>query len=88
MALAPGVESMTNSERRNEPLLDSWSFDHSGIPSSFNASPARTIRASSFFSFVTQRFNWIEGGGFARRVKSKKNSDGRANEKCDYYRAG
>src|SRR3954453_1922484 len=42
------------------------------------------IRASSFISLVAQRFDGIEGGGFARRIKSEEDADGCAEQKGDH----
>jgi hypothetical protein len=36
------------------------------------------IRASSFVSFVTKRFDGVERGGFARWIKAKEDADGSA----------
>ncbi len=37
----------------------------------------------NFGLFVAQGFDGIEGGGFARRIKSKEHADGCAEQKCD-----
>src|SRR3954471_11410592 len=45
------------------------------------------IRASSFISLVAQRFDGIEGGGFACGIKAKENADGCAEQKGEDYGA-
>jgi hypothetical protein len=34
------------------------------------------IRASSFVSFVAERFDGVERGSFARRIKAEENANG------------
>src|SRR5437868_12885071 len=39
-------------------------------------------------SFVTQRFNRIEGGGFSRRIKAEENSNGCTEKEGEHDRSG
>ena len=67
------TECRIKSEWRNpEGVGDCITLHHSGfdIPSSFD------IRALSFVSFVAERFDGIERGGFARWIKAEENADG------------
>jgi hypothetical protein len=36
-----------------------------------------------FVSFVTQRFDRIQGGSFARGIKSEEDANGCTEQKCD-----
>src|SRR5213082_1334201 len=61
------------------------------VISAFGLSSSFVIRASSFFqrsSFVTQRFNRIEGGGFSRRIKAEENSNGCTEKEGEHDRSG
>ncbi len=68
---------MTNDELSSNDEIRKWigdciSLHRSGfdIPSSFD------IRASSFVSFVAERFDGVERGGFARWIKAEEDADG------------
>jgi hypothetical protein len=44
---------------------------------------ASTFRASSFVSFVAERFDGVERGGFARWIKAEENANGSAEQERD-----
>jgi hypothetical protein len=66
------MTNKSDDETRNGSAIVSRRVRNSGfvIPSSFD------IRASSFLSFVAERFDGVERGGFARWIKAEEDADG------------
>ena len=65
---------MTNDELN--PNDETRNGYHAGfVHSGFDISSSFDNRASSFISFVAERFDGIERGGFARGIKAEEDAD-------------